>query len=330
MRTHLIHLALFTVLATAATACGTDTPTAAPTAPAPGSTTAPTPSGPSTSTAPGIRATAPAHGLIVAWENYGTGMLEIGLVDPATGRYTRENRFHTGTPAKGVNVPDLSSSLQFQKMVSPDRTRVLVSRSVDGDGHAGWLDTTGAFTDVTAAILGKRSDFSGPVSSGSEGFDAHGRFYYTVETTGAKQVFAVEPGTTSNPTLVYSTSGLFPRRVINRDGVIDYEAPRCLLDADAWIGGSFLESTGTQIDRIDLDPSGESCITPGTPLLPSGNSARVSSPVPSPDGTQVAFVYENRDRSRAIYVVDADGGGNARKIDPVQWPDESARLVGWA
>jgi hypothetical protein len=63
-------------------------------------------------------------------------------------------------------------------MVSPDRKRIAVQGTVDGDRHAGWVDATENFIDVTAALYGKRSDFSGLTESTPLGFDGQGKFYY--------------------------------------------------------------------------------------------------------------------------------------------------------
>lgn len=64
-------------------------------------------------------------------------------------------------------------------------------------------------------------------------------------------------------------------------------------------------------------------------MLPETNTALVSDPVGSPDLSEVAFIYTNADDTRSIYVVSADGSGQPRKIDTVEWPSESAHLVGW-
>lgn len=273
--------------------------------------------------------TKPTRGIVVATED--AGVVEIGMIDPADGSYKVENTFEIGDFAKGVNEPSTDSALEFHKLVSPDRNRIMAHRNVNGDFHTGWITADGEFVDVTAATMGQRTDFSGPISSTGLGFDGKGSFYYKVEKDGATEVWALPPGATSGQKLVLTTD-LLTRYLFDYDGTLQFnpEDSCANITAYSWLGDSYLHSDGQQIYLTprNSDSLG-GCGSGGRPLLPTTNTASVAEPVASPEGNQVAFTYENGGSGRAIYIVDINGKASPRKLDKVEWPGPSTHLVDW-
>lgn len=293
------------------------------------STTAGAESTTSTSATAEQKQAKPTHGLIVVSED--GGIVEVGMIDPSNGSYAVENHFDIGDFARGVNEAGFSTAVQFGMRISPDRTRAMAQREVNGDSHVGWVTADGQFVDVTAATVGERSDFSGPVSSSGVGFNNKGDFFYAIRKGDMTEVWSLPAGQTTGQTLVRSLDLLTTYR-LGADGTFELAFDDTCDDFSAysWMGDSYLKSDGTQIYRAPRAPSAGPCGKDGQPLLPTTNTADVSDPVASPDLTEVAFVYENADSTRSIYVVPADGGGQPRKIENIDWPSASATLVGWA
>ncbi len=252
------------------------------------------------------------------------------MIDPADGSYAVENTFDVGDFAKGPTEPDVTSAVGFSMVVAPDRTRVMAQRKVDGDFHTGWLTAKGDFVDVTAATMGERSDFSGPVSSFGLGFNRQGNFHYGVDKGGVTEVWSLPPGQTTGQKLIANIA-LLTRYRFGYDGTLQFALGDTCdgFAAYSWMGDWYLHSDGTQIYRAPRTPAAGPCGVDGQPLLPRTNTARVSDPVASPDLSEVAFIYTNADATRSIYVIAADGSGQPRKIDKVKWPSQSANLVGW-
>lgn len=270
----------------------------------------------------------PTHGLIVVSED--AGIVEIGMIDPSNGSYAVENRFNIGDFARGVNEPGFSSAVEFGMRVSPDRTRAMAQREVNGDSHTGWVTADGQFVDVTAATRGERNDFGGPINSSGVGFNNKGDFFYAVRNGDMTEVWSLPAGQTTGQTLVRSLDMLTTYR-LGADGNFELAFDDTCDDFDAysWMGDWYLKSDGSQIYRAARTPTVGTCGEDGQPLLPATNTAAVSDPVANPDLSEVAFVYENPDSTRSIYVVSPDGGSQPRKIENIEWPSESATLVGW-
>lgn len=271
----------------------------------------------------------PTHGIVVATED--TGVVEVGMIDPVDGSYEVENTFEIGDFAKGPNEPSTDTALEFHKLVSPDRSRIMAQRNVNGDFHTGWITADGKFIDVTAATMGQRTDFSGPISTAGLGFDGKGNFYYKVQKDGATEVWALPPGATSGQKLVLTTD-LLTRYLFDYDGTLQFnpEDSCANITAYSWLGDSYLHSDGRQIYLTPRNSESlGNCDAGERPLLPTTNTASVADPVASPDGSQVAFIYENGGSGPAIYIVDIDGKAAPRKLDRVEWPGPSTHLVDW-
>ena len=270
----------------------------------------------------------PTSGIVVASEE--DGVVEIGMIDLTDGSYAVENTFEIGDFAKGPNEPDVTTAVGFSMVVAPERDRVMAQKKVDGDFHTGWITADGDFVDVTAATMGERTDFSGPVSSFGVGFNRQGVFHYGRRTESGIEVWALPAGQTTGANLVTTVDLLTVYR-FGYDGDLQFALGATCDDfaAYSWMGDWYLNSDGSQIYRGPRIPQAGPCGAEGQPLLPETNTAPVSDPVASPDLSEVAFIYTNADETRSIYVVAADGSGEPRKIDNVEWPSKEAHLVGW-
>ncbi|MGW4356305.1 hypothetical protein ACWELJ_29885 [Nocardia sp. NPDC004582] len=130
---------------------------------------------PATTTSAGLSGM-PSHGLLTAALGQDYKSLEYGVLDVATGSYLPFRKFSTTTAAQISGYRD---------DVSPDWKLLGATMAVGRDTHAGWIDTSGNFTDVTAQILRSappRSDFAKPLIQAVAGFDSAGAFYFEDET----------------------------------------------------------------------------------------------------------------------------------------------------
>ncbi|MFC4128110.1 hypothetical protein [Nocardia rhizosphaerae] len=272
----------------------------------------------------------PAHGLIFAQYAQNPQALVIEIVDPSTGNRGTLARFPGATLLGGLHQPGLDSELGFRTLVSPDLTKVLVNRKIDGDLHAGWLDRAGAFTDVTAAVQGPKTDFSGPITGNGYGFDGRGRFYYSHQIGEQTQILAFEAGAVRDGTVVHTVggTGLIPRPLLTASGDLDFDvADGCsVISAQTWAGERYVFAKGSQLSRSTENSSRAIGSCGGwLDLLPATNRAKVLNPVASPDGSRIAFMYRNTDGNFSLYTVGIDGGTPEKlAVAPGQ-----GTLVGW-
>ncbi|MBF6311844.1 MULTISPECIES: hypothetical protein [Nocardia] len=292
-----------------------------------GTTTMPTGTPLATSTS---AVSVPTHGLLFAQYISNPNALVIEIVDPSTGQRSPVARFPGATLLGGLHQPGLDSELEFRMLVSPDLTRVLANRKINGDLHAGWLDRDGNFTDVTAGVQGSKNDFSGPVTGIGHGFDGQGRFHYSHRLGEETKILMLEPGEASGGRVVYTvgSTGLIPRPLFTADGELSFTSDDACaaVDAQTWVGRNYAYAEGAQVVRSTAaEPRPIGFCGEMLKLLPKTNTAKVFNPVTSPDGRRVAFMYRNADNSFSLYTVGVDGG-TPEKLAAM--PAQGV-LVGW-
>jgi hypothetical protein len=256
------------------------------------------------------------------------------FIDPNSGRYSEAVTFII--PTTGSVQPATYPALA----ASPDLTKFAVSSTINGQLMAGWIDSNGQFTAVTTPAAG--GAFSGnPPSYSPVGFDVAGNYYYEKNSQGAMhtEVYKVPAGSTSNAQQLT----LNPPGAADQGGVA-LNADGSLLFGCSNMDGSWLNADtrvmviapGTQIAKIPLGPAsaatGRCPYLPSTnevPLLPATNTAQVHDPVPNPDGTKVAFLYDDPDRVHhnfvTVYVVGTEGNNQPTKVN---LSDSDAKQLG--
>ncbi len=314
-------LSISTIAVTAA--CGAHTPP--PAAPAPGAS--------STAAAPATTATAAPVNAGIVVQNYtangisADGLTTVGYVDPTTGQYSQIAQYRIGTPQ--------GSPAEQAVLYSPDLLRYASTR---GDGHAGWTDSNGVFTDVTA-------DAPTQVPFGAEarvyravGFDAAGNYFYTDD---AGAVYELASGQTSGAKQVHLDSGVFGARFI-RDGSGELTLQYSTALADN-IGGwlspdeyvaiediDYPQICKAPIDQLDDSPGNDTACQSGTTLLPATSHESIGNPVVSPDKRHVAFKRLAEDNSVQLWMVDTTGHGQPTQM-PLKGSEVGADtiLLGW-
>lgn len=256
------------------------------------------------------------------------------FIDPNSGKYSQAVTFII--PTTGSVQPSTYPALA----ASPDLTKFAVSSMVNGQLMAGWIDSNGQFTAVTTAAAG--GAFSGnPPSYSAIGFDAAGNYYYNKNSQGAMytEVYKVPAGSTSNGQQLT----LNPPNAADQGGVA-LNADGSLLFGCSNMDGSWLNADtrvtviapGTQIAKIPVAPAtaatGRCPYLPATnevPLLPATNTAQVHDPVPNPDGTKVAFLYDDPDRVHHNYVtIYTVGTGGSSQPTLVNLSESDAKNLG--
>ncbi|WP_405015265.1 hypothetical protein [Kitasatospora sp. NBC_01539] len=110
------------------------------------------------------------------------GSWRLAVVDPGTGTSTLLASF---TPADDDVRLDAeyaamndNGPIAQRHLFSADLTRAVAKRTLpDGTGHVGWIDRSGAFTDVTAAEPAG-ADFASTTTDDSPAFGPDGAFYF--------------------------------------------------------------------------------------------------------------------------------------------------------
>ncbi len=247
-------------------------------------------------------------GILVATD--GSTNRSYGFIDPSSGKYSEVASFNSGN---GEQMADASVA------VSPDFTKLAVDKIVDGQRSAGWIDTSGKFTNVTPKV--DTGAFGGnPPDFWSTGFDAAGNFYYAEYTgSGPLDEYKLAPGSTTHAQKAgsgyYGTNG--SGGALNYDGSLQVGCAGPI----RWLGpDNVISNERTQLFKVAItghDKKG--CPTKsgsnGTALLPKTNNVPVTNPVGNHDGTKVAFKYEQGIGAASLYIVVADGNSQPAKVN---------------
>lgn len=266
------------------------------------------PSRPTTS----ISATQPAprNTGIAVISNNSTGY-EVGFIDPAAGTYRKVATYFDGS--------GMSSDSSAEELLSHDLSRFGVYRQVRGTIHVGWLDKSGAFTDVTPEIEPKTPFGAAPPLPKPLGFDTEGNFYFEkffsdseIDVAAGTKIeyYKLPPGKITGAEVLGRQS--YTGTSASDGGLQKYgivlRGLACSSSANAAYLGSteYVDIANDQIYRVQITDA-QSCHQPtdGTPLLPGTNSSTIGGRLAvSPDGEQIAFKRENAE----LWTVPANGG----------------------
>lgn len=255
----------------------------------------------------------------------------IGFIDPKSGQYSRYATFDVGNvislPSPNIHIGDQQGG---DDHLDPDIKRYAVVRTVNDAQHAGWVDTSGVFTDVNADS-GIPGPFGGPPASyEANSFDGFGNFYYgELNGNNDQRVFKLPKGQTRGGTFIGETfAGGTTGLIRQGNGEVTIGKAGCntqnYLTPDEYL--TVAKDNG-QIYKSSVanDPGLGSCGDGETPLLPTTNTSYVDDPIASPDGRQVVFKRGHTE----LWVVDASGSGLPQRIDTGSLDLSLYRLIGW-
>lgn len=298
-------------------------------------------------------------------DSYANGFVVYGI-DVATGVATVERAF----PPVDDAQPVLNTwTPVFVRMgFDPQLHRVtatLADPSTQSQ-HVGWVTDTGQFVDVTAAVASTGGAFSGKVLNQAPAFGPDGSFYYVDAV--AEKIMKVATTTPSGPadaivlgdadddttsllvwpsgtvTPAYAGMGIKPENT--RTDVFGQGR------VEGWLTDTTMLTVSTDLDQIVLSDAvanpgeGGSCFGSGTcvnrrPLLPQREGRISWNPVPSPDGSMVAFLsaLEGSPDAPQLFTIPTAGGEPTLRTVPeivFQRPgdgiignDTPAQLIGW-
>jgi hypothetical protein len=237
----------------------------------------------------------------------------FGVVDPDSGVYSEVTKFNVSNPETS-HTPD--TVLVPNVAASPDLTKLAVSNS----GAAGWIDTSGKFTNATPM-----ADYSGPTIF-SIGFDSAGNFYYGKEVGRTSSVngeildiYKVPAGSTSDAQKVQSAVTLQDMKAawLDYDGSIHFGCePRQSVPTVplSWLGSNAITVLyATGVNKAPVSGRDEKgCLVLGkeTPLTPDDTFGEFGDAVAKRDGSKIAF-------SASMSAPFLDGLGNKPPAQPL-------------
>lgn len=275
----------------------------------------------------------PLTGYVIAWVE--TGTVNVGTIDPETGEYADGPVFEVGDFAVAPNAPTTNDQSYFRRLVSPGFEFAYAQRIVDGDGHIGWVDVDGNFTDVTASVAGPRTDLSGPPDVNGHGFDDLGNFYYSTTEDGVVVVYRLPPGSTTGAVEVHRAQGFLVNPRITPEGTLSFDILGCFPRGSVGLlSDGYVWSDGTQVSRRSGVPPAESqsisgCAVGDVDLLPTANTSTVFSPVANEAEDRVAFILTDRNDLKSIYSVSALDGSSEVETDLGELSTATFSLVDW-
>ncbi|MRH88341.1 hypothetical protein GFY24_12945 [Nocardia sp. SYP-A9097] len=267
----------------------------------------------------------PAHGLLTQAIAQDRHSIEYGVVDLTSGNYIPFKKFTTSTATFWDPLHD----------VSPDWKLMGASATVGRENHAGWVDDSGQFTDVTALILKNspaKPDFSRPINQSAIGFDSAGALYLedateVKSTGGGVNILKVWPGspaavvdtltTTKGSSWAHSYFWNWHHDLTPIPEDISCSSVRSLNDfiwidqtryVTAQVNGNHLLIWNSTSTMCPLETSGEKY---ESKLLPDESQYTVSDPYVNPAGDTIAF-FSDTGNFAGMYTVSVSGGNPTR------------------
>ncbi|CAM2905907.1 hypothetical protein [Skermania piniformis] len=271
------------------------------------------------------------HGLLFR-TGASTSHVTIHVVDPETGKSAIHQKFDADDADVQLAPATSGGRDTTRHDVSPDGSLIVATKTVRGETHAGWVDRSGKFTDVTAAVSGT-NDFRPPAKHEPFGFDRAGNYYYTdrAAETGYPPILRVaieRPDAATDTGSTYNASGFRGDYVWTANGEL-WTKDRgplpsgytyCTLsnrvywiDDHRFVAGDGLGSNLYVGELSAIRDEGSSCTNGATKLLPEGAALRLGDAVANPAGDSIAFYADTRDFS-GIYRVPVSGGAPVRTV----------------
>lgn len=284
------------------------------------------------------------HGILIGqFDGKSFSYARYGVVDPRTGGLTMVRSFQT-TSADLI----LTRGHELE-VLSPDWNRIAAVENVGTEVHAGWVDQSGVFFDVTSKVVGNTpqpGDFDKPLHHESIGFDSAGNFYFedrteksrgsasyrTMRVSAADPVVATQMGVEGswlNQFYFDSRQNLVPFA----EGVYACQSTRnpnsfIWIDNDRYITASHSGESLLVWDRrtilCPLETGGYRYVEK---LKPGDGEYELATPVVNSAGDAVAFVSTTRNFS-GVYTMPLKGGP-AQRTEITSTELQGYMLIGW-
>jgi hypothetical protein len=267
-----------------------------------------------------------------------TGKRTYGIIDPSSGAYSEVATFN---PATYENSRSPQTIMNPTLAASPDLTKVAVTTGIKGQSVAGWIDTSGNFTNATPASMLDPSG-SNRLAVFSIGFDNAGNFYYRKEVDNLhSDIYEVAAGSTTNARKIKSeaTREEYATPWLDYDGSMHFGCDPLRLPNQgiSWLGPNAIVFPAEQgISKAEVtghDQKG--CLQLGKKILIVPSEFSIYTAVASHDGTKVAVmsakvltsggVPQGRQGAIGLYIAAADGSSQPTQLN---LPNLTAQQLG--
>ncbi|MFJ4264656.1 hypothetical protein ACIPYU_19625 [Paenarthrobacter nicotinovorans] len=271
-------------------------------------------------------------------------MAKLTAIDPTTGTESQVAYFLPKEDAVAIDSQILLMNYDSvpvrRAMFSPDFSKVTAIKNMpDGTRHVGWIDTNGAFSDISASTgAGSSQGFSSAKSQDTPMFGTDGSFYFASRDAGGSTktqptIMKVDPKAKDKATatkVIPDSEGV--NYFVNPDGSINGGTTSVLYqNGRQGVGVYNVQDWITDVEYVEISPGGESTniyrenaatrdkdMLPygisGRPLLPKTNR-QVFSPIVSPDKSRIAFLSKAPNSSTIdLFTVDSAGQTEPKQI----------------
>lgn len=266
------------------------------------------------------------EGIIVLQADYKTNSFAptfvVSAINPQTGDYRAISSFIFEHVARAQETEfliepayELARYFNYRDMFNDDFTLMAATKTFLGneEKHAGWVNQSGEFFDVTEALSeGRQSDFDAAKHYKAIGFTPDGNFAYADVENPRHPVYHMVPLNSITPGASYQVEGSEP--YIMDDYSDSWRWARghyqtCWIDDDQFLAVTY----DSQVMTCEiLTISSQSA----TEIVPIGSQTSWS-PVLGPDGFSVAFMSAPQKgiENPSIYLTNFDGSVTPVKLE---------------
>ncbi len=239
-----------------------------------------------------VLVTGEVEGIIMLQADWGSDVVPtftVSAINPDTGEYHTVSSFmfEVAAPIRADDytvIPERGYTLDanYASLFNGDYTCMVATKTFLGneEQHAGWVDQSGNFFDVTEALgEGRQSDFDDAVHFIAVGFTDDNYFVYTKPPY---DIYYFVPLDNLVPEAILQVGNEDKRIMRNQEawGWLKWNRPTCWLDNNTFLVDDTLEG------QCGIASISEQSIRSYIP----GESRTNWSGVVSPDGTQIAFL----------------------------------------
>lgn len=282
-----------------------------------------------------VPVTGEIEGIIVLQADWRTGVpiFTVNAINPDTGEYHNVSSF-TFDIAAPINADDYTIApfasffpteyldANYASLFNSDYTCMVATKTFLGneEQHAGWVDQSGNFFDVTEALgEGRQSDFDEIKKITALGFTPDNNFVYIDETHPDESEYRFVPLDNIVPGASYQADAADRRIIMDRQswGWLKNARPTNWVNEDQFLTVS--HSDGEMVCAL-ATVSSQSIVE----IVPTGSLSSWS-PVLGPDGSSVVFMAAptRGTDNPSIYLTDISGSSTPTKLETSYLPINS-------
>lgn len=287
---------------------------------------------PTESTEVAITEPGEVEGIIILQANYKSNAFApsfvVSAVNPDTGDYYTVSSFvfeHVARVNETESIIEpgykLSRYSNYRDMFNEDFTLMAATKTFLSNEaqHAGWVDQSGEFFDLTVALNEQaQSDFDPIKYYNAVGFTQDGYFIYAEVTDYLHPTYYMVPLDNITPGASYEVSG-------DSSYVMDVYS-----DVWKWKSHYYITSWINENEFLAVNRSNGMSVCSRaniseqsiTDIIPTGGSQTSWSPVIGPDGVGVAFLStaQRGNDNPSIYLTDINGTNTPTKLETIYSP----------